>query len=202
MKKTLAAMCAAIVIVSGCDKLGGTKGKYEAIIKRMEKLSLSLQSREKNLNDFLLQGVTPQGSCEAVIGLSDLKTELDGIKKDLDAVMPKDMPMRDDKEVSGVSDDSGKPQRPVVETIKVVDLGKVTGTEQNLWATLYTAHLSLATATGAIAVGCQCVDGGDKNSIQCSLAAAQINDNSRFSLDLDSLRIMYLDPAREMIGKL
>ena len=184
-----------LLILPGCGK----KSKYNAVIGDMGKLLTDLQEREKTMDDYLQKRKKPDSACPGAIQLETLTEREKKIKAALDAIRPKDMPMKKETSQSHVDPTT---QKPVFETTEVVDWGKVAGNEQKIWANLNTAEYSLVTAAGMLAVGCQCIDGNDDKSIQCTLAGFQMDDNGRFSLNLDSVQSIYLKTSRELIAQL
>jgi hypothetical protein len=183
-----------LLILPGCGK----KSKYNAVIGDMGKLLTDLQEREKTMDDYLQKRKKPEGTCSAAVQLDQLKAREKNIHDALVALKPKDMPTKKETSQSHLDPTT---KLPVLETTEVVDWGKVAGNEQKIWGNLNTAELSLATAAGMLGVGCQCIDGNDDKSIQCTLVGFQF-DNGRFSLNLDSVQSIYLKTSKELIGQL
>jgi len=194
VRKILILLVSMLLILPACGK----KSRYTSVSNDMGKLLANLQEREKIMDNYLQKRKKPEGACSASLNLDALKERDKKIRATLDALKPKDMPMK--KETSQSHIDPAT-QQPVLETTEVVDWGKVTGNEQKIWGNLNTAALSLSTATGMLAVGCQCVDSNDPNNIQCTLVGFQF-DNGRFSLNLDSVQSIYLKTSQELIGQL
>lgn len=194
MKKILVGVLF-ITLICGC---GSQKSKYQNITKDIEQLIADLETCEKRMDDLLIKGEKASSSCQDELKIASLKEREQKIRKALDEIMPKDMPFTKITEQESVDPNTGI---PVVQSVKVVDIGKITGTEQNLWYVLNSAELSVASAVKMLSVGCQCIDGEDKNSVQCVMASAQMDENGRFSLGLASAK-SYIAEAKDFIKKL
>lgn len=195
MKKFLVGVLFLTLICGGC---GSQKSKYQNITKDIEQLIADLESYEKRMDDLLIKGEKTSSSCQDELKIASLKEREQKIRKALDEIMPKDMPFTKITEQESLDPNTGI---PAVHSVKVVDIGKITGTEQNLWYVLNSAELSVASAVKMLSVGCQCIDGEDKNSVQCVMASAQMDENGRFSLGLASAK-SYIAEAKDFIKKL
>lgn len=188
-------LLAGVIFCAGCSS---KKSKYEGITKDMEQMLADLETYEKRMDDLLIKGEKVSSTCQEELKISSLKEREQKIRKALDEIMPKDMPFAKITEQDSVDPNTGL---PVVQSVRVVDIGKLTGTEQNLWYVLNAAELSIASAVKMLSVSCQCIDGEDKNSVQCVMASAQMNENGRFSLGLASAK-SYIAEAKDYIKKL
>lgn len=195
MKKVLVTISLMTIICMGCNS---QKSKYQSIAGDIEKFIADLESYERRIDDLLIKGEKASPSCQDELKISAIKDREQKIRKALDEIMPKDMPFTKITEQESVDPNTGM---PVVQSVKVVDIGKLTGTEQNLWYVLNSAELSVASAVKMLSVSCQCIDGEDKNSVQCVMASAQMNENGRFSLGLASAK-SYIMEAKDYLKKL
>jgi len=187
-----------LILGVACDKEARIKGQYKSVLKNMEGVLSDLKGAEGSLGEMML-GKTMFGaegkSCADVAGLGALDKKLADARADLDRLKPADMPMITETEKAGIDPTT---KQPTLETTTTVDWGKVTGSDQKIWANLQTLHTGLAASLQTAEVMCQCIESGDKESLPCSIISIQMPEG-RVSLDLETIERAYLAPVKELI---
>ena len=83
-----------ILMIGGCDKIGGPKAGFTKVVNDLGELRTILQRHEITMNDYLQMKNLPDQGCRAALGLDALKERVKLVRTEIDALKPADMPRR------------------------------------------------------------------------------------------------------------